>query len=167
MRCRCLELLTYRFTSVADNVTVTEQTPIARPQIRRRTVTAVIVAGTVLAAGAAVTVLSFSLLGGYSCSWFGERALASHEEFVSERVPDASKFEVATYDCDSGGPAHLEFSTQSSLAEARDLFSAQPECRIDERDDDDGELVICQTGAQRLTIFLEESDERTRGELYI
>lgn len=139
----------------------------ARPQTRRRAVTAVIVAAAVLAAGAAVTVLSFSLLGGYSCSWLGERALASQDEFVSERVPNASGFEVATYDCDSGGPAHLEFSTQSSLAQARDLFLAHSECRIDERDEDDGELVTCQTGAQRLTIFLEESDERTRGELYI
>jgi uncharacterized protein YodC (DUF2158 family) len=155
--------------SVADNVTVTEQTPMTRPQTRRRTATAVIVAVAVLAAVAAVTVtvLSSSLLGGYSCSWFGERALASHEEFVSEWVPDASRFEVATYDCDSGGLAHLEFSTQSSPAEARDLLLAHPECRIDERDEEDGELVICQNGGQRLTIFLGESDERTRGELYI
>lgn len=134
-----------------------------------RTVTAVIMAVTVLAGAAAatVTVLSFNLFGGYSCTWFGERALASHEEFMSERVPDASRFEVATYDCDSGAPAHLEFSTRSSPAEARDLLLAHPECRIDERDEEDGELVICQNGSHRLTIFLGESDKRTRGELYI
>ena len=155
--------------SFADNVAVTTQTPTTHTHTRRRTVTAVIVAGAVLAgvAAATLTVLSSSLLGGYSCSWFGGRALASNGKFVSERVPDASRFEVATYDCDSGSPAHLEFSTQSSPAEARDLLLAHPECRIDDRDEDDGELLICQNGSRVLTIFLGESDGRTRGELYI
>lgn len=123
-----------------------------------------------LAATATLTVmvLSRSLLGGPSCSWSGERALASHEEFVSERIPDAHGFEVATYDCDSGGRAFLNFTIPTSSAQARDLLLVNPDCRVDTGEDDsDGALLSCWRDGQLISIYLSTSNGRTRGELYL
>lgn len=152
-----------------ENVTVTPPHQKPRSRTIRRLVIAMIAGAAVLGVAAAltVTVLSMSPLGVPSCSWFGERALASQEEFVSERLPDAHGFEVATYDCDSGGRAFLDFTVPISSAQAGDLFLADSQCRVAEEDDDDGELLSCWRDDKLVTIYLSSSDGRTRGELYV
>ncbi len=82
----------------------------------------------------------------YSCSRSGQRSLGSSEQFVRAHLPDASGFEVWTYDCDSGGPAFLGFKTSAAPAATRDALLTDRSCRQVDLEGDEGEYVDCALG---------------------
>ena len=103
----------------------------------------------------------------YSCSRSGQRALVSGEQFVRELVPDASGFEVRTYDCDSGGPAFLEFTSSLAPEAVRDALLADRTCRRVDHEYEEGEYVECGTGRHSRFLVLDRSTTGTEAEYYI
>jgi hypothetical protein len=131
---------------------------------------------TVVAALAAVLVLGtavWQLWGGtvfgyeYSCSRSGQRNLQqSQEEFVRTHFSDATGVDVKTYDCDSGGPAVLVFSTKRAPAAARDTLLVDTGCEI-RNPEPSSENVECQSGSDSVWISLSATDDGTAGELTV
>lgn len=103
----------------------------------------------------------------YSCSRAGQRTLESEERFARAHLPDAREFEVTTYDCDSGGPAFLSFTSTLAPSAARDALLTDRSCRHVKHDPDDGERVDCGTGRQTRYLFLGRATTGTAADLYI
>ena len=102
----------------------------------------------------------------YACSNRGQRALASQEGTVRAHLPDASDFEVATYDCEYGGPAHLAFSTDLEPTTARNVVLTDPAC-LPYRGGTVGDTaVVCGSGSKVTYWFFDTaSDGTTSGSL--
>lgn len=133
---------------------------------------AVLVVAMLLAALFLIVVLLFRFLSNpfldYACSTPGQRALASQEETVRSHLADASDFEVATYDCEDGGSAHLAFSTDLDPRTARDVVLTDPAC-LPYRGGTVGDTAaVCGKGSKVTYWFCDTaSDGTTSGELQL
>lgn len=133
---------------------------------------ALLVCALLLAALLVVTVAVFKFLENpfldYACSGPGQRALAGREDFVRAHFSDASAFEVATYDCEDGGSAHLAFKTSLKPAAARGALLDDPACLPYRPSGDDRPGVLCRTGSGSSLVFFDTaSGDTTTGELHL
>ena len=133
---------------------------------------ALLVVAMVVAALFIVVMVVFRLLSSpyldYACSWPGQRVLAGREGFVRAHFGDASDFEVATYDCEDGGSAHLAFSTGLDPLAARDALLTDPACRPFHSDGSGNYAVACGTKSNASFLFFDTaSDGVTSGEVQL
>lgn len=80
-----------------------------------------------------------------TCAPAGQRKLAAQAKVVRDRLPDATDFEVQTYDCDCGGSAFLSFRSGMAPAAARAAFLSDPRCQPT---NDVDAAVLCDTGSK-------------------
>lgn len=104
----------------------------------------------------------------HACSNRGQRALANQEERVRTHLADASDFEVATYDCEDGGSAHLAFSTDLDPRTARDVVLTDPACLPHRGGTVRDTAAVCGRGSEVTYWFFDTaSDGTTSGVLQL
>lgn len=104
----------------------------------------------------------------YACSRPGQRALTGREDFVRAHLSDASGFEVASYDCEDGGSAHLALKTSLEPEAARETLLIDQNCVPYHPEADDEPGVLCGTGSRASLLFFDTaSDGTTTGELQL
>lgn len=107
-----------------------------------------------------------SLFQSNSCSPIGQQQLAAQEGFVRQHLPQASDFDVATYDCDSGDIAHLGFITELTPVGARDAFLSDSACTAAETSEPDAAAANCRSASATMEIYFDRAlDGRTNGYL--
>ena len=99
-----------------------------------------------------------------SCSPFADGGLKAGQTYIGSLLADATVDDVATYDCDSGGPAFVPFRDRRPPGQTRTDF-VKAGCK--EIDDDSGDQALTCAGKSRTyTISLEpDGQDGTRGEL--
>ena len=127
---------------------------------------AVLLGGAALVVLAVVGFLSNPSLS-YACTWPGQHTLAGRSAFVRSHLPDAGQFEVATYDCEDGDEAHLDFVAAETPADARNSFLTDSSCSAPRTPDEPGTILVSCTST-KVHVFLSQGpDGSTRGELHL
>jgi hypothetical protein len=147
----------------------TRPLPDTRPRRTARiAITIGLVSTAILAAAVGSLWLYLSNPGlNYSCTPWGERGLEKRTESVRTYVANAADATVETYDCDSGSPAFISFTTPQSPAATANSILTNPACRIDSLYEEQGARGIsCGSGREKVAFWLEPSDTETSGSLY-
>lgn len=151
----------------AEGSAVVSSRPKSHPVLRATALgLGVLVGGAMVAVLAIAGFLSNPSLS-YACTWPGQHTLAGRSAFVRSHLPDAGQFEVATYDCEDGDEAHLDFVTAETPADARDAFLTDSFCSAPRTPDEPGTILVTCT-ATKVHLFLSQGqDGDTRGELHL
>lgn len=103
----------------------------------------------------------------YSCTSRGKAAFDSARGFVSENLPNATNFEVVTYDCEDGGPAALHWISSDSQTTVEKMLVSEAECnRLIEPNDPGVGYFLCANGRYFYVINISRgAGEGVKGEL--